>query len=124
MADNTCQWNFLQELIESSQKPYMKTSSQKKKILLKNTEKSSVDSEKKEPRKSCKMLKLLTRMIEMQQCNRIGASQKYQMGMKEYIRKGTGSLIQQVIKIRLNMTDQKINFRNKYGENLNCPFVM
>ena len=42
-------------------------------------------------------------------------------GMKEYIRKGMGSLIQQVIKIRLNMTDQKRNFRNKYGENLNCP---
>ena len=40
--------------------------------------------------------------------------------MKEYIRKGTGSFIQQVIKIRLNMTDQKRNFRNKYGENLNC----
>ena len=27
--------------------------------------------------------------------------------MKEYFRKGTGSLIQQVIKIKLNMTDQK-----------------
>ena len=42
-------------------------------------------------------------------------------GMKVYIRKGTGSLIHQVIKIKLNMTDQKRNFRNKYGENLNCP---
>ena len=40
--------------------------------------------------------------------------------MKEYIRKGTGSLIQQVIKIRLNMTDEKRNYRNKYGENLKC----
>ena len=40
--------------------------------------------------------------------------------MKEYIRRGTGSLIQQVIKIRLNMTAQKRNYRNKYGENLNC----
>ena len=37
--------------------------------------------------------------------------------IKEYIRKGTASLIQQVIKIRLNMTD-KNNYRNKYGENL------
>ena len=43
------------------------------------------------------------------------------MGMKGYIRKGTGSLIQQAIKIRLNMTDQKRSFRNKYRENLNCP---
>ena len=42
-------------------------------------------------------------------------------GMKEYIRKGTGSLIQQVIKIRLNMTDQKRNYRNKCRENLKCP---
>ena len=41
--------------------------------------------------------------------------------MKEYIRKGTGSRIQQVIKIRLNMTDQKRNYRNKYEENLKCP---
>ena len=41
--------------------------------------------------------------------------------MKEYIRKGAGSLIQQVIKIKLNMTDQKRNFQHKYGENLKCP---
>ena len=41
--------------------------------------------------------------------------------MKEYIRKETGSLIQQVIWIRLNMTAQKRNYWNKYGENLNCP---
>ena len=41
--------------------------------------------------------------------------------MKEYIRKGTGSLIQQVIRIRLNMTDQKRTYRNKYWENLKCP---
>ena len=40
--------------------------------------------------------------------------------MKEYSRKGTGSLSQQVIKIRLNMTGQKANHRNKYGENLKC----
>ena len=44
--------------------------------------------------------------------------------MKEYIRKGTGSVIQQVIKIRLNMTDQKRNYQNKYGEILSAPFVM
>ena len=41
--------------------------------------------------------------------------------MKYYIRKGTGSLIQQVITITLNMTDQKRNCQNKYGENLECP---
>ena len=41
--------------------------------------------------------------------------------MKEYIRKGTGSLIQQVIKTRLNITDQNRSYRNKYLENLKCP---
>ena len=43
--------------------------------------------------------------------------------MKDYIRKGggAGSLIQQVITIGLNMTDQKRNYQNKYGEKLKCP---
>ena len=44
--------------------------------------------------------------------------------MKEYIRKGAGSLIQQVIKTKLNMTDQTRNFQHKYGEILSAPFVM
>ena len=61
-----------------------------------------------------------------EQCNatKLRQVRNTKWGMKEYIRNRTGSLIQQVIKIRINMTDQKRNFRNKYGENLNCPFVM
>ena len=58
-----------------------------------------------------------------EQCNatKLRLVRNTEWEMKEYIRKGTGSLIQQVIKIRLNMADQKRNHRNKYRENLDCP---
>ena len=52
------------------------------------------------------------RVMLQEQCDttklRLVRNTKWEM--KEYIRKGAGSLIQQVIKIRLNMTDQKKTF--------------
>ena len=42
--------------------------------------------------------------------------------IKEYIRKGTASLIQQVIKIRLNMTNKKTIGTNM-GKIFSAPFV-
>ena len=79
---------------------------------------------KSEWKKMCKeRIRKSARVKLQEQCNatklRLVRDTKWEM--KEYIRKGTGSLIQQVIKIRLNMTAQKRNYRNKYGENLNCP---
>ena len=79
---------------------------------------------KSEWKKMCKeMIQKSVRVKLQEQCHatklRLVRNTKWEM--KEYIRKGTGSLIQQVIKIRLNMTAQKRNYRNKYGENLNCP---
>ena len=44
--------------------------------------------------------------------------------MKEHISKGTGSLIQQVIKIRLNVTDQKKTIETDMGKMLIAPFVI
>ena len=80
---------------------------------------------KSEWKKMCKeRIQKSVRVKPQEQCNgtKLRLVRNTKWGMKEYIRKGTGSLIQQVIKIRLNMTDKKKNnFRNKYGENLNCP---
>ena len=63
---------------------------------------------KSEWKKMCKeRIRKSVRVKLQEQCNatnlRLFRNTKWEM--KEYIRKGTGSLIRQIIKIRLNMTD-------------------
>ena len=66
------------------------------------------------------------RVKPQEQCNatKLRLVRNTKWGMEEYIRKGTGSFIQQVIKIRLNMTDQKETIGTNMGKILIAPFVM
>ena len=93
-----------------------------------DTKSDAIEGKRKlEWKKLCKeRIQKSVRVQLQEQCNatKLRLVRNTKWGMKVYIRKGTGSLIQQVIKLRLSMTDQKRNFRNKYGEILIVPFVM
>ena len=41
--------------------------------------------------------------------------------VKEYIKKGTGLSIQSILRSRLNITEQRMKYKNKCGNDLLCP---